>query len=354
MGTHPASAATRADSANVSGPLAMTQSLDEELQYLQEEKVVTAVRHEQPISESPSNIYVITAEDIRQSGATDIPTLLRRVPGMEVMQTTGADFNVSVRGNNQLIANRILVLIDGRSIYLDGQGTVLWPLLPVTLPEISRIEVLKGPASAVYGFNAFDGVVNIITTSPEKLKGTTFQIGAGEFGTIRTAAVHAGAHKLLRYRVSTGWDQNQQWNNRDGLAFRAYKFNLHTDYTLGPTSTLSASGGIVDSNRFDGQPVGAATLATEPSQGYANLLYENSNILLHFWWNRHSSTSEEMFPAVLNLFRQIGPNGSSVRAAAFNTYNALGQYTLNFEDHRLTLGGNYRFNTVSGDLTGQF
>jgi outer membrane receptor for Fe3+-dicitrate len=79
-----------------------------------------------------------------------LPTVLRRIPGIEVMQMTGADFNVGVRGDSQLFANKLLVLVDGRSIYVDVQGTVFWKAIPVTLPEIKRIEVLKGPASAVY------------------------------------------------------------------------------------------------------------------------------------------------------------------------------------------------------------
>ena len=82
-------------------------ALTEELELLKEEETVSiASRYEQPISEAPSNVYVITDEDIRQSGAPDLPTVLRRIPGMEVMQTTGAEFNVSVRGDNQLSANK--------------------------------------------------------------------------------------------------------------------------------------------------------------------------------------------------------------------------------------------------------
>src|SRR5436853_2447797 len=128
------------------------QALIPELELIKEEETVSiASRYEQPISQAPSNVYVLTAEDIRQSGATDLPTVLRRIPGMEVMQTTGADFNVSVRGNNQLLANKLLVMVDGRSIYVDAQATVFWKMIPVTLPEIKRIEVLKGPASAIYG-----------------------------------------------------------------------------------------------------------------------------------------------------------------------------------------------------------
>src|SRR6184192_149386 len=98
------------------------QALIPELELIKEEETVSiASRYEQPISQAPANVYVITDEDIRQSGAIDIPTLLRRVPGMEVMQMNGADFNVSVRGDNQAAANKLLVMIDGRSIYLDAQ-----------------------------------------------------------------------------------------------------------------------------------------------------------------------------------------------------------------------------------------
>ena len=89
-----------------------------ELELIKEEETVSiASRYEQPISEAPANVYVITDDDIRQSGAIDLPTVLRRVPGIEVMQISGADFNVSARGDNQLLANKMLVLVDGRSIY---------------------------------------------------------------------------------------------------------------------------------------------------------------------------------------------------------------------------------------------
>ena len=216
------------------------EAVSEELQLLKEEETVSiAVRHEQPISQAPSNVYVITDEDIRQSGAPDLPTVLRRIPGMEVMQVTGADFNVSVRGDNQLNANKLLVMVDGRSIYVDQQGIVLWKLLPVTLPEIKRIEVLKGPASAVYGFNAFDGIINIVTKSPEEMRGTTLQFGGGEFDTITSAAIQAGTVGKLGYRISVGHDQNAQWRNRDALAFRSNKFNILTEYALTSESKVS-------------------------------------------------------------------------------------------------------------------
>src|SRR3989475_10649332 len=102
----------------------------EELQLLKEEETVSiAVRHEQPISQAPSNVYVITDEDIRQSGAIDLPTVLRRIPGMELMQTTAAGFNVSVRVDNQTVANKLIVMVDGRSIYVVVYATVCSQLI---------------------------------------------------------------------------------------------------------------------------------------------------------------------------------------------------------------------------------
>jgi iron complex outermembrane recepter protein len=162
-----------------------------------EETVSIATRYEQPISKAPPNVYVITDEDLRHSAVTDIPPVLRRVPGLDIMQVTGANFNASARGDNQLFANKILFMVDGRLVYIDGLGLVSWKSLPVTLPEIKHIEVLKGPASVVYGLNAFDGVINIITKSAQEPKGTTLQFGGGQLGTISSAAVHAGSASKL-------------------------------------------------------------------------------------------------------------------------------------------------------------
>src|SRR3989475_4046390 len=258
--------------------------VSEELQLLKEEETVSiAVRHEQPISQAPSNVYVITDEDIRQSGAIDLPTVLRRIPGMEVMQTTGAEFNVSVRGDNQTVANKLLVMVDGRSIYVDVQATVFWKLIPVTLPEIKRIEVLKGPASAVYGFNAFDGIINIITKSPEEMKGTTLQLGGGEFGTISSAAIQAGTLGKLGYRFSIGQDQNARWRDRDALAFRANKFNVQTEYALSGDSKLSVSGGLVDNIRFAGPVTATSFIQDNPTLGDAYATYERRNFVFRSW-----------------------------------------------------------------------
>src|SRR5690348_6292347 len=333
--------------------------LTQELELIKEEETVSiASRYEQPISEAPSNVYVLTDEDIRQSGATDLPTVLRRIPGIEVMQDTGANFNVSARGDNQLLANKMLVLVDGRSIFVDAQAVVYWKTIPVTLPEIKRIEVLKGPASAVYGFNAFDGVINIITKSPEEMRGTTLQFGGGEFGTISSAAVHAGTSGKFGYRLSVGHDQNQQWRDRDALAFRDNKFNVQTEYHLTADSKLSVSGGLVDANRFDGPmtTTGVTIGASTPAFGYGHVVYERPNFFVRTFWNRWNDTVDlTVHPLIANFLRITDPALSPRVQFQGDTYNAEAQHSLDLSAaHRFTYGANYRLNTLSSDLIDKY
>lgn len=349
---------TTAQEAPVTPRLSSTteERLHDETLYLQEETVSIASRYEQPISQAPSNVYVITEEDIRQSGATDLPTVLRRVPGLDVMQTSGGEFNVAVRGDNQPVANKLLVMIDGRSIYSDVQGVVFWKLLPITVPEIKRIEILKGPASSVYGFNAFDGIINIITKSPEEMKGTTLQFGGGALGTISSAAIHAGTHGKLGYRLSVGHDQNQQWRDRNALAFRSEKINAQADYTLSAQSRVSVSGGLVDSNRFDGVVAYAANQSNTPAQAYANVLYEKDRFVIRAWWSQFTTTSfNRTNPLVSGFLDTTNRDGNVDYPFAGNTYNLESQHSLNLgSSDTLLYGINYRHNTLSSSSIERF
>ncbi|HZD13408.1 MAG TPA: TonB-dependent receptor, partial [Candidatus Binatus sp.] len=324
-----------------------------ELELIKEEETVSiASRHEQPISQAPSDVYVITDEDIRHSGAIDLPTVLRRIPGMEVMQMSGADFNVSVRGNNQTTANKMLVLVDGRSIFVDVQAQVYWKAIPVTLPEIKRIEVLKGPSSAVYGFNAFDGIINIITKSPAEMRGTTLQFGGGELGTITSAAVQAGTMGNLGYRVSIGRDQNQQWRNRDALALRTHRLNVQTEYALPNAAKLVVSGGLVDVNRFDGPLTSTVILMGRPALGYGHVSYERPDFFMRAYWNSYNDTTDvNLHPFLAPFLRISDRNGSSTSAFEGNTYNVEAQHGLDlWTTNKLTYGFNYRHNTLSSNF----
>ncbi len=325
--------------------------------YLEEERVVTAIREEQPISQSPSNLYVITAEDIRLSGATDIPTVLRRVPGMEVIQMTGSQFEVSARDNNQQFANKLLLLIDGRSAYVDLQAVSPWTHLPVTLPEIKRIEVLKGPASTIYGFNAFDGVINIITKSPNEMKGTTLQVGYGELGTLRSAAVQAGQFGHVSYRASIGRDQAQQWRDRQALAMQLNKLNVQTEYRLPDDATLKLNGGVVSVNRDD---VGSGSIVRVDGpvdRAYGELVYVRSQFFVRAnWYGNDGAVSNFVRQPLTPFIRVTDRTGSDLHTPlTSHTYNLETQYTQELGTaHRLTGGLNYRKNTLSGTATMQY
>jgi len=120
----------------------------------------------QRATDAPVPMTIITQEDIRRSGAYDIPGVLRDVVGVNVQRhsTFGAD--VGVRGYNQNFSPRILVLVNGRQVYLDDYGRTSWANIPVQLGEIRQIEVVKGPSTALFGFNAISGVINILTFNP--------------------------------------------------------------------------------------------------------------------------------------------------------------------------------------------
>ncbi len=331
--------------------------IKDDLALLKEEEiVVTAILQEQPISKAPSNMYVITAEDIQNSGASDIPTLLRRVPGIEVMQTTGAEYNVSVRGDNQLFSNKLLVQVDGRSVYVDAAGIMYWRLLPVTLSEIIRIEVLKGPASSIHGFNAFDGVVNIITKSPRSKAQNSVQFVGGEFGTAGGTALMSDSRGSFGYRLTLGYDQNQQWRNRDGLAFRNYQAHLRTEYDLPDDAKFTASGGGNYSNKFDGS-IGLTTQeSTEVTQGYVHLGYHTTNFQIQGFWNGHYLTSKQLTHPLLNgLLQSLNSNGGIESHTRQNSYDLMTQYRLTpLVNHSLLIGANYRLITITSDFIDSF
>ncbi|MBT3220437.1 MAG: TonB-dependent receptor, partial [Proteobacteria bacterium] len=174
--------------------------------------VVTASRYGQDPLDSPSTTTVLTADDIRLSGVTNLPDLLRRVVGVDVMSLAAAHTDVSIRGFNRELNNKVLVLIDGRSTYWDFIGSSFWTGFPVSLEEIERIEVIRGPGSAVYGANAVTGVINIITKTPGENAGTKVRLDAGIPGVMRGNIVSTGRSGPTSYRFSGGFERHARWS----------------------------------------------------------------------------------------------------------------------------------------------
>ncbi|MDE1985147.1 MAG: TonB-dependent receptor [Alphaproteobacteria bacterium] len=158
-------------------------------QLFGEAVTASATGSPQRATEVPANMIIVTADDIRRSGARDIPGILRHVAGVDVMQWANDNSDVSVRGYNQAYAARTLVLIDGRQVYADYYGFIPWSALPVELSAIRQIEIVKGPNSALFGFNAVGGVINIITYNPRYDDVNTVSVRSGTQGLAEISGV---------------------------------------------------------------------------------------------------------------------------------------------------------------------
>ena len=142
-------------------------------------QVTSAAKKPQQLADVAAAIYVLTGEDIRRSGASSVPEALRLVPGMQVARLNNGAWAISARGSASSVANKLLVLVDGRSIYSPIFGGVLWDLQDIMLVDIDRIEVIRGPGATLWGADAVNGVINIITKSANDTQGTFASVGTG-------------------------------------------------------------------------------------------------------------------------------------------------------------------------------
>ncbi len=172
------------------------------IEELLEIEVTSVSKHPQKVSEAPAAITVLTGEDIRRSGVTSVPEALRMVPGMHVAQIDGNKWAITSRGFNDQFANKLLVLIDGRSVYTPLFSGVFWDIQDVMLEDVDRIEVVRGPGGTLWGANAVNGVINIITKSAAETQGSLVSVGSGSIERYFTQARIGGTlGENTHYRV---------------------------------------------------------------------------------------------------------------------------------------------------------
>lgn len=198
-------------------------------------RVTSVLKTPRSWSTTPAAIHVVTREDIRRSGVDNVPDLLRTVPGVQVAELDKDIFAVSIRGFNDIHANKLLVMVDGRSVYNHIFSGVIWNQLPVFMEDIERIEVIRGPGSSVWGANAVNGVINIITRHSRAMSGMLltggFETPESTFGSVRCGF---------------------QLNDRAAARVYAGGLDHRQDHLTGPeiavrTETLTTVGG----GRFD-------------------------------------------------------------------------------------------------------
>ena len=189
----------QAKQSNQNPPANLKQVSLEELGQIE---VTTASKVPVKVSRTPAAIYVITQEDIRRSAATSIPEALRMAPGVEVARVDSNTWSLGVRGFESTLSRSVLVLIDGRSVYTPLFAGVYWQVQDTLLEDIDRIEVIRGPGGTIWGANAVNAVINIITKRAQETHGTLASTGGGNvdqgFFNFRYGA---GNSKGFNYRI---------------------------------------------------------------------------------------------------------------------------------------------------------
>ncbi len=311
--------------------------LTEEVFFQPIETVITAGRTEQSIERSPATITVISSEEIEASGALTLPDLLRFVPGIDVMSITSSHSELNARGLNQLLSNKMLVLVDGRSVYFDFYGGVIWQGLPILLSQIDRIEIVRSPGSALYGANAFSGVINIITKKPRQLRGGHLQVQGGEYGTLYTSAVQGGWEGDTEYRVSLGTRKNNSFKKTDESSEDVVLGNIYIEQRYGKDTRISVEAGlsrgqIVQVVRIDETKFEATTT-------FAKMNLEHGSFKLQTFWNRGDQLGGAFFPPDDDV------------DILYNTFDVEAQHMLNIgRKNTFIYGGTYRFNTIESNI----
>lgn len=171
--------------------------------------VYGASKRKEKVTETPSAVTVITPVEIQRAArGNQLGRALEGMTGVDVVQNGTTDFNVNTRGFNNSTNRRLLILVDGRDVALQQIGATEWNSFQLPLDEFSRIEMVRGPAAALYGANAFNGVLNMTSYSPREVVGSKVSFLAGDYKTMRFDARHAGAWDALSYKITAGHSQS--------------------------------------------------------------------------------------------------------------------------------------------------
>ncbi|WP_292916114.1 TonB-dependent receptor plug domain-containing protein [Nitrosomonas sp.] len=318
------------------------QFLNLSIEELMNVKVTTVSRAPEKLTQVASAIFVITQDDIRRSGATNIPDALRMAPGVQVERVGTDKWAVSIRGFNGVYANKLQVLMDGRSVYSPIFSGVLWEQQDTLMEDIERIEVIRGPAATSWGANAVNGVINIITKKAADTQGTLFTAGGGSFergfmgarygGKINDETpfrVYAKGFTRDQTQAVAGEHANDQWHSARG-GFRVDHQRGIDQFALQGDVFFNFDGSTLD---YD-----ARYLSTSPN---SQMRGHNEGGNIRFRWDRtFSERSSFMLQTYYDRnLSQLLPIGK-FDAESFDI-DLQYRFPL-FDRHQLTWGANYR------------
>ena len=292
--------------------------------------VVTSVsRRPESLALAASAIQVITADDLRRSGATSIPEALRLAPNLQVAQVNGNNWAVSARGFNSTLANKLLVMVDGRTIYSPLFAGVFWESQDVPLYDIERIEVISGPGGTLWGANAVNGVINIVTRSSSETQGLLLRAGGGDEVQALGAARFGGALGSRGHFRVYG-----QYSRHDGP--------LLANGADAPNDSHLGQGGFrMDLGLTDNDALTVQGDANEVrTNGVAADAVARTQNILSRWTRRFSETSELQLQAYYDHAERLNPGSYTDELATFDV--ELQQRMRVATAHELVWGLTYR------------
>ena len=256
------------------------------LEQLSEIEVTSPSKEPRPAFRSPVAIYVITGEDIRRSGVTTIPDALRLAPGVEVARIDGSKWSVGIRGFGTRLSRDVLVLIDGRTVYTPLFAGTYWEVQDTLLEDIDRIEVIRGPGGTVWGPNAVNGVINIITKSSKDTQGAFASGGGGNMEQGFANFRYGGEADGVTYRVyAKGFTRGPEYHfDHDNFDdWRGVQGGFRIDWASGTRDEFTVQGDAY--KQEDGERVSVTTY-TPPFTGNVDgdAQLSGANVLFH--WNR--------------------------------------------------------------------
>jgi iron complex outermembrane receptor protein len=365
----------------------------EDLMNLQ---VTSVSKRAQKVADAAAAVFVITQEDIKRSGARNIPETLRMVPGLEVARLDENKWAISSRGFNGRFANKLLVLIDGRSVYTPLFSGVYWDVQDVPLEDVDRIEVIRGPGATLWGANAVDGVINIITKpakatqsalvqvegGSDQLTSNTVRFGdkVGDKGYYRAYVKYfdwASGSSMTGQKAADGWHQvrggfRSDWtlSHADSLTFQGDLYNSREGETLtvpslsAPYSNTFENVGHYSGGNLLGRWTRSSGNSSFSLQGYFdrtnysdnNLFTDHESVFdVDFQHDFHLGNANEIVWGAGYRSIQDGNNSSftvSVQPshAQYNQFSAFVQDEVNFLDSRLrvTVGSKFEHNAFTG------
>jgi len=363
---------------------------DMDLESLMNISVTTASKKIQNINDAPVAIYVITKEDLQFFGANNIGEALRMVPGIEIIQGGDQNYEVTVRGMSRSeynTSNKILWLVDGRSVYNDELGGVRIESIPVSIDDIEKIEVIRGAGSSLYGANAFQGIINIITKKPEEQDGVYAKIAYGNLNQLNSNLRFGGKISKFSYKLTIGYDnidKNEMrfsgltQNTIDSLKnmgrvegpitamYNKYG-NFMMNYQLKENSIIGLSGGFSD-NYADHYFVLPA--ATKYSDFFTQINYTDSKNTFRVYFNgmltddgyfqekflKKTTPSDVNNPIDLYLLSKGRSKYSTFDRLLITNQMLDAEYQRLFQfgdKVNAILGGSYRKNMIEGNMLSQ-